>query len=591
MYQLTAVDWAWIGGFLLLSLVVGLGFTRRSSRSLAEYFTAGKSTPWWILGTSIAATTFSVDTPLVVAALVLKEGIAGNWYWWSVAPSGMLGVFFFAGLWQRSGCLTQAEFAVIRYGPSRAKTLRLFYVFYHGVLRNAATLGFVNLAMAEVITLCTSFDRWEALLVCFVINVVYTSLGGVLGVLWTDFFQFLLAMAVTVIIAYYATVAAGGLDDLRAIAASPWQFATLPSVDGSYVPDAGTSQFRSFLIYVTLFWIACTATDCNGYAVQRLLCAKDERHAVWGYLWFNFAHYVLRSWPWILVGLASVKFFLPLSDPGDAEKVYVFTILQKIPSWLIGPALVALLAAYMSTVNTHLNWGASYLINDYYKPYVRPGELDAHYVYAGKIATVLIALVGLAVTWYMHSIQQGWDIVFGLLSGMGVVGILRWLWWRISAWTELGCMIGAGLATGAVQMLQGHYPQLVVPFSFLVIVPVSLIGAAIGTFAFAPEPRDVLVAFARRVRPPGPGWRNIPTIATHLEPAPHAGGGLGRATICWLMGTAAIYCALFGIGDVLLKSRIRGMGLCVAALLLALIVGFIYRPDWLAAARRGKRGD
>ena len=613
MHQLTAVDWSWIIGFLLVAFGLSLYHARKSSQSIENYFVAGKNTPWWILGTSIVATTFAADTPLVICGLVITQGVSGNWYWWAVVPSGMLGVFFFAKLWRRSGCLTQAEFAIIRYGPERAPVLRLFYVFYHGVLRNAMTLGFVNLAMAKIITICTPFGKWEALSFCFILTVVCTILGGINGVMWTDFVQFFLAIGSAIGIAYFAVASAGGLE---ALSEKPLELGGLVrNLSGSetdYFPDLVTQEWWAFIIYLTLYWIACTSTDCNGYAVQRLLSAKNEKHAVWGYLWYNVAHFVLRSWPWILVGMAVM--LLPVyadSDKSDPEKFYVLAILEACPAWLIGPALASLLAAYMSTMDTHLNWGASYLVNDFYKPYVNPNESPKHYIYASHVATVVIALAGLVATSRLGSIIQGWGILYGLLSGMGIVGILRWLWWRVTAWTEIGCMIGAGLATGAMQLFA---PHVLFPFTLVVIVPVSVLGAAIGTFAFAPEPRNILVNFANRVRPPGPGWNipidlpsdapvsGFPVIVEHEEDPPspesaaaervsqarnaeygmgseNAREGLLRPTICWAMGTAAIYCAMFGVGDLLLKSKVRGAGLCAAALVLAIVVGLIYRSD------------
>ena len=603
MHQLTTQDWSWIVGFLLVAFGLALYHSRKSSQSIEDYFVAGKNTPWWILGTSIVATTFAADTPLVVCGLVVTKGISGNWYWWAVVPSGMLGVFFFAKLWRRSGCLTQAEFAVIRYGPERAKVLRLFYVFYHGVLRNAVTLGFVNLAMAKIITLCTPFGQWEALSFCFVLTVIYTILGGIKGVMWTDFLQFFLAIGSAVAIAFYAVRSAGGFEVLRERALGHLDDSGVLVSQADYFPPAMTSEWWAFIIFITIYWIACTPTDCNGYAVQRLLAARDEKHAVWGYLWYNVAHFVLRSWPWMLVGFAAM--LLPVYSTAEAiedpEKLYVLTLLETCPAWLIGPALASLLAAYMSTMDTHMNWGASYLVNDFYKPYVKPHESAKHYVYASHIATVVIALAGLIATSQLSSIIQGWGMVFGLLSGMGIVGILRWTWWRVTAWTEIGCMIGAGLATGAMQLFA---PDVLFPFTLLSIVPVSMLGAALGTFAFSAEPRNVLVAFVNRVRPPGPGWivpmdlpsegpaSGFPVIVESDEPhqSPerqrradeqirYRAEGLLRPTMCWLMGTAAIYCAMFGVGDLLLKSKLRGAGLCAAAAVLVVVVGLIYRSD------------
>ncbi len=562
-YQLALQDWVWIVGFLLAALALSVYHARRSAQSLEAYFVAGRQTPWWILGTSIVATTFAADTPLVVSGLVMTQGIAGNWIWWAVLPSGMLGVFFFAALWRRSGCLTQAEFAAIRYGSRRADILRIFYVFYHAVLRNAVTLGFVNLAMAKIVTQCTALDQWKVLAACFVITVVYTILGGINGVMWTDFLQFILAIAMACAVAYCAVAAVGGLDSLRR---SP---ALLPAAL-DYVPGRGTVEWSAFVILITIYWASCTPTDCNGYAVQRLLCARNEAHAVWGYLWFNFAHYVLRCWPWVLVGLCALKLFGPATSAAQAEHSYIRTLLHTVPRWMIGPALASLVAAYMSTVDTHLNWSASYVVNDFYRPYLKPDAPARHYVRVSRMVIVAIAVAGTIMTYVMTSIVQGWGMVSGLLAGMGVVGVLRWLWWRITAWSELGCMSGAGVAT---LVMHRTFPEMVFPSNLLVIVPCALLGAVLGTYGCAPEPRDVLLRFVERVRPPGPGWRSV----RGEGPAAGDPGGLLRPAGCWLVGSASVYCAMFGLGDVLLKSAVRGGVLCGLAVLGAVAVGLMVR--------------
>ena len=595
MRQLTAENWYWIIGFLILAFGFSLYHARRSSQSIEDYFAAGRNAPWWLLGTSIVATTFASDTPLVVAGLVMTKGIAGNWIWWAVLPSGMLGVFFFASMWRRSGCLTQAELAILRYGGKRAKILRLFNVIYHGVVRNAAGLGFVNLAMAKIITFCTDIGHWEALTACFFLTTLYTVLGGIRGVMWTDLVQFGLALGSSVALAYFAVQQVGGLDQLSNLCRSGWLWPMdakvideTIAVNGDYIPAVQSGNWYSFLIFITIYWSCCTPTDCHGYAVQRLLSARDERHAIWGYLWYNAAHYVVRPWPWILVGLVAVMVNDSDFDPGvagqfDPEHAYVQVLMDAAPAWLIGPALAGLLAAYMSTIDTHLNWGASYLINDLYKPYVRPSEHARHYVTMSRTAVVIIALLGMGATLMMDSITQGWGLVFGLFSGMGVVGILRWLWWRTTAWTEIGCMSCAGLATWGVHSFL-HYEA---PFSFLITVPCALVGAAIGTWAFAPESDSVLQAFCDKVDPPGPGWRAFRRKTAGL--GTQARSTLWISTICWIASTIAVFLLLFGVGDVLIKDPLRGAILILMAIILAGWVGWMQRPASDAVDPRASR--
>ncbi|MCG3138357.1 MAG: Sodium/glucose cotransporter [Phycisphaerae bacterium] len=585
-HQLQTIDWYWIIGYLLICFGLSIYYLTRSRRSIQSYFLADRHVSWWMLGTSIVATTFSVDTPLFVNGRVIIEGIAGNWMWWSVAPSGLLGVFFFAALWRRSGCLTQVELVKIRYQPSRARWLRLFYVFYHAVIQNAFVLGTINLAMVKVVEWCTPLNGLTALLVCFIITVFYTMIGGAGGVMLNDLFQFLIAMLAAYLIAFYAVrETTGSIDGLLQ------QLHALNLSDRlDYFPTPGSTSFSAFIIYITLYWITSTPTDGKGYAVQRMLSARNEQHAIWGYLWFNVAHYVIRTWPWIIVGLCALVHFHQQGQPDllaqveTAEPTYIQLMLETCPQWLIGLALVSLLAAYMSTVNTQLNWSASYLINDLYMPYLNPGRSDRHYVRASHLATLLVALIGAGVTLQMKSIFGGWSIVIDLMAGMGVVGILRWLWWRVTAWTEIGCMLGAGLSTVLTKVFAPALadlhplfaPQPTMPFTLLITVPVALLGALIGTFAVRAEPAEVLRAFVQRVQPPGPGWvrwRDEHTV----------GQSIRRPLLLWGLATIAIYTALFGVGDLLLKSTGRGSLLCALSLLLALIVGYFFRLNPAAA--------
>lgn len=590
MYHLTPLDWTWIIACLAVSFGVGAYHTRSASRSLQDYFVAGRTAPWWILGTSMVATSFSVDTPLAVAHIVIKDGIAGNWMWWAVLPSGMLGVFFFAHLWQRSGCLTQAELATLRYGRGRAHALRIFNVVFYGLLQNCVTLGWVNLAMVKVFECCTSLEKGHAVAICFGLTVVYTLLGGVSGVMWTDFVQFALMMGASVAVAGWCVHSAGGLDTLVQAVQTRLAAAPAGSADVlSCVPAWGTTAAWAFAIYTTLFWIACTPTDCNGYAVQRLLCARDERHAVWGYLWFNVAHYVLRPWPWILVGLVAIAAFdygPGGGAAGDPEKAYLEVMLQRCPSWLIGPALASLLASYMSTINTHLNWGASFVINDLYVPYLNRGRSTTHYVWASRAATVVVALGGVTATLYMDRITSGWELFFSLASGMGLVRIARWLWWRVTAWTEIGCMAATAGCTWAVDHFGSQIavlaPFVDYPFNLLIVVPASVVGALIGTYAVHPEPQDVLRHFAQRVQPPGPGWRRVRGRTTATS-----GSALLRPAVCWVLSTTAMFAAMFGVGELLLGTTSQGLALCAGAAVLAVATGLIYRGAGAAASPAG----
>jgi Na+/proline symporter len=594
MYRLTPQDWCWIGGFLAVALAMAVYHSRRSLKSIDEYFVAGQRIPWWILGTSIVATSFAADTPLVIAGLVIKKGISGNWFWWAIVPSGMLGVFVFAALWRRSGCVTQAEFTVFRYGPARGKLLRVMYVFYFGILRNCVVLAWVNLAMLKIIGACSGLDMskgwaaWVALAACFVLTVTYTMLGGITGVMWTDFVQFILALACSTMLAWYGIQHVGGLGEL--VAGLDGQMARNGVDVMAFLPAWDSSAIWAVAVYLSIFWVACTPTDCNGYAVQRLLSARSERHAVWGYLWFNVAHYVLRTWPWILVGLVALVVFdygSPNSQQ-DPEGAYMRVLLEMAPAWLIGPVLASLLAAYMSTIDTHVNWGASLVINDLYKPYVAPHRSDRHYVFASHGATIGVAFIGVLATLATYSIEDAWGLFFALTSGMGVVGVLRWLWWRVTAWSEIGCMTGALSGT----LYTKFATDLTAPFDLLIVVPVALLGAIIATYAFPPEPTEVLDRFVAKVRPPGPGWnirRHLDSAPTEARDGATAGSAkpaadptLRRSVYCWLLATIAVYGAMFGIGVLLLRDAASGIALIIGSAIAGYLAGMLHRPTGLA---------
>src|SRR5512146_3011858 len=418
----TALDWAAVIAYLGITLVLGLYFRRRSGQSTEDYFVSGRSVSWWLAGTSMVATTFAADTPLLVTGLVYKQGIAGNWLWWSVLPSGMMTVFLFARLWRRSGLLTDVQFAELRYSGRPAAFLRGFRALYLGLLMNCLILGWVTKAMTSIVAVTLGLTDRTALAVCIFFLIpftgIYVALGGLWGVLWTDLFQFVLKMSIVIAVAWYAVGAAGGmtalLDKLAAMRA-----ATPDAADATaFFPDLSrgltaqplwTYPVIALLVNLGLqwwaFWHPGAEPGGGGYIAQRIFSARDERHGLLSVLWFNVAHYAVRPWPWVITGLAAIVLYPGLQKP---ESSYMMIVNQHVPHVWRGIILAGFLAAFMSTIATQLNWGASYLVADFYRRFITKHADEAHYVTASRLATVLLVTVGAIVAWNLESIGSAW---------------------------------------------------------------------------------------------------------------------------------------------------------------------------------------
>jgi len=473
---LSLLDWLTILAYLVITLVLGLFFRSRSGRSVDDYFASGRNVNWWLAGTSMVATTFAADTPLVVTGLVYAQGVSGNWLWWGFLLSGMMTVFLFARLWRRSGLLTDVQFAEMRYAGKPAAFLRGFRAIYLGLLMNCVILGWVTKAMTSIvgITLADTpllqvtggfmtahFGRmWAgndgaALAVCVLFLIpftgLYVSLGGLWGVLWTDLFQFVLKMSVVIAIAYYAVVAAGGMNALLAkLAAAQAQAGPRASSPTAFLPDFSRGltaeplwmiPLAAFLVNVGLqwwgFWYPGAEPGGGGYIAQRIFSTRDEKQGMFSVLWFNVAHYAIRPWPWIITALAVIVLYPGLQHP---ETGYMLVMNHYLPHSLRGLAIAAFLAAFMSTVATQLNWGASYLVSDCYRRFLRRQASEKHYVMVSRLCTVLLVIVSAWVSVNLASISSGWQVVLEIGAGTGAVYLLRWYWWRINAWSEISAM-------------------------------------------------------------------------------------------------------------------------------------------------------
>jgi solute:Na+ symporter, SSS family len=574
---LTFLDWAIIAAYFAISLAIGLYYSRRAGKDVAEYFLSGRDLPWWLAGTSMVATTFAADTPLAVAGFVARNGIAGNWIWWNAALGSMLTVFFFARLWRRAGIMTDVEFAELRYAGRPAALLRGFRALYLGLPINFVIIGWVNLAMAKILAVTMGWNRLTAVLACLAITGFYSALSGLWGVVVTDFFQFTFAMAGTTALAFFALRApgVGGISGLRE-ALPPSTFEFIPRVGANLAPDAAGPALAlpvaAFFAYVGVQWWASwypgQEPGGGGYIAQRMMSARDERHSFFATLWFTIAHYCLRPWPWIVVGLASLVLYPGLEDK---EAGYVMVMRDFLPAGWRGMLLGAFFAAYMSTISTQLNWGTSYIVSDFYRRFVKPDGTEHHYVWVSRIATLLTMAGAAVVTFYLESIRQAWEFVLESGAGIGLVLILRWYWWRVNAWSEITAMVAPAIGFLYLKL----FTAIAFPYTLLYLVAWTTVCWLAVTFATAPEPEAHLIAFYRRVHPGGPGWDPIARRAGTPPPEP-----IGTLVLDWAAGWILVYAVLFGIGSLVLGS----LAVAIACIFVAVVC------TWLIARDLSRRG-
>jgi Na+/proline symporter len=589
--SLTTLDWIVIAGYLVGTLLLGLYFRSRSGKSLDDYFVSGRNVSWWLAGTSMVATTFAADTPLVVTGLVYANGIAGNWLWWCLLLSGMMTVFLFARLWRRSGLLTDVQFAEMRYTGKPAAFLRGFRAIYLGLLVNCLILGWVTKAMITITQQLLGVSQTAAVAICVLILIpftgIYVSLGGLWGVLWTDLFQFVLKMAIVIGVAFYAVRATGGISGMLA------KLAATKSASGSsaanalaFLPDFShgfssemvwTLPVLSFAVYLGLqwwaFWYPGAEPGGGGYIAQRIFSARNEREGLLSVLWFNVAHYALRPWPWIITALAVIVLYPGMQHP---EQGYMQVVLDHVPHAFMGIIIAGCLAAFMSTVATQLNWGASYLVADFYRRFVKKDGSEKHYVAVSRMATVLLVICSALVAWNLDSIGSGWNLVLEIGAGTGAVYMLRWYWWRINAWSEISAMATSMVVSLLLQPsvlhrlglepFSGNRPVVFAKTALTTTLATSIVWISV-TFLTRPEEDGVLLRFYRKVRPWAGGWKPVAKMAPEVPQT----WDLGRNLTAWVLGCVMVYCALFGTGKLILLEP--GMG--TALLVLGAVSGWL----------------
>ncbi|TDL99841.1 MAG: Na+:solute symporter [Flavobacteriaceae bacterium] len=587
MIHLETLDFLIIAALLSITVLIGVWASKTAGKDSDEFFLSGKNMPWWLMGTSMVATTFSTDTPNLVTDIVRRDGVAGNWVWWAFLITGLLTVFVYAKLWRRSNVTTDLEFYSLRYGGKPAKFLRTFRSVYLGVAFNVMAMAGVTLAAIKIGHIMFGAEPWLVVIIAGAITVFFSAFGGFKGVVYTDFFLFFMAMVGSVASAYYIVnlPEVGGLCNLM----------SQPVVQEkqNFFPTLSNKEQWMTLFIIPLAvqwwsaWYPGAEPGGGGYVAQRMLAAKDENHAVGATFFFNFMHYAVRPWPWILVAFASLIVFPDVESIGrmfpniPADKLghdlAYPAMLTKLPAGLLGLVLASLLAAYISTISTHLNWGSSYIVNDFYKLEINPDASEKQLVFVGQISTVLLMVVSGFIAMSLTNATQIFNIIIMFGAGTGLIFILRWFWWRINAWSEISAMFASGVVslllnfTDLGKTFFGENGKFESHYQFPFVVLVTTLVWVLITFLTKPETDQQLFAFYRRIKPGGPGWKLIKEralISGETLEESNQGWSLPYGILAMLVGCVSIYSCLFMLGNFLYGKPQEGfllLGLFVAS--------------------------
>lgn len=562
--NLVALDWWIVAASIVISFLPAIFFYRRASKNTTEFFTSGRAAPWWLIGISMVATTFSTDTPNLVTNMVREHGVADNWAWWSFLLTGMMTVFFFAKMWRRSRVLTDLEFYELRYSGKAATFVRGFRAIYLGLFFNCVIMATVNLAAIKIGNIVLGWPAWQTLTLAAVMTIFFASVSGLWGVLVTDSLQFVITMGSTFAVAYFALQQpeVGGFAGLIS-KVQPNQINFLPDFSNNW-----NVAMAVLIIPITIQWwsVWYPGAEPGGgsYIAQRMLAAKSEKDAVTGTLLFNVMHYALRPWPWIIVALASTLIYPQLSDIARAYPYVDPTLighdmaypamLRFLPAGFLGAMVAGILASYRSTIETHLNWGTSYLVHDFYRRFVRRDASERHYVLTARITTALLMITAALMTFVLTTAKESFDLILSIGAGTGLIYILRWFWWRISAWSEIAAMIGSFVV--AIGFFVARKMGVVIPshVSLIITVATTTVIWLIATFMAAPTERTKLLSFYSLVRPAGPGWATI-RAESGLAPSPDS---LTTALLGWITGCFFVYAGLFGTGSFIYGRSTQG---------------------------------
>jgi solute:Na+ symporter, SSS family len=598
--HLYLIDWIVVLLTIAVCFIPALFFAKRSGKSTAEFFASGRSVPWWLAGLSMVATTFASDTPNLVTNFVRTQGVAGNWQWWAFTLTGVGTVFFYARLWRRSAVLTDLEFYELRYSGKAASVVRGFRSLYLGLFFNCIIMATVNLAACKIAAVMFGFSRWETLVAVGLLNVIFAAHSGLWGVLVIDMIQFFIKMSAVIAAAYFALKLpqVGGLSGLVE------KVGAMKGPGGlnylSMLPDFTSNYDLALAVFIMpiavqwwAVWYPGAEPGGGSYIAQRMLASKTEKDALGGVLFFNIAHYVLRPWPWILVGLASLIVYPELSDIQKAfpnldpnligHDIAYPAMLRFLPAGFLGLMVGGLIAANSSTILTHLNWGASYLVHDFYRRFIRRDAAEKHYVLAGRLATIGLFLCSSVLVFFMETAQDSFNIILQVGAGTGLLYLLRWFWWRVNAWSEVVAMASSfGISIAFLVMRKGGivfstYQQLAITIAFTSVCWIS-------TAYFGPETdHKTLVDFYRKVRPFGPGWRKIQVEAgvSDAEAAEHLKHeNIPLSLIGWMAGCAAIWSSLFTVGNFLYGRMGYAFGLFGMFVVSTVILVWAVRRVW-----------
>jgi SSS family solute:Na+ symporter len=570
--KLQLLDWVIVLVSLLVCFIPALFFGKRAGKNTSEFFVSGRAVPWWLAGLSMVATTFSSDTPNLVTDIVRQRGVAGNWVWWAFVLTGVATVFFFARMWRRSEVMTDLEFYEIRYSGKAASVVRGFRAVYLGLFFNCVIMASVNLAACKIANVLFGLPRWQTLLACGVLNVLFASHSGLWGVLVIDMIQFFIKMTAVIAAAYFAVKNVGGLDVMVQKLS-----VAMPSPDGksmlhylNVLPDFTNNWDIAVAVFIMPLAVQWWATWYPGaepgggsYIAQRMLASKSEKDSLGAVLFFNVAHYVLRPWPWILVALCSLLIYPQLSDIQKAfpnldpkllgHDIAYPAMLKFLPVGFVGLMVGGLIAANSSTILTHLNWGSSYLVHDFYQRFVRRDATEKHYVFVGRLATIALFIASSGVVYLMESAKDSFDIILQVGAGTGLLYLLRWFWWRINAWCEVVAMVSSfGISLVFLVLKKEFGVTISTHYALLITVAVTTLSWMLTAFLTPATDRQTLISFYLKVRPFGPGWRSI-REASGLTPEAVGTSheNIPLALLGWTAGCAVIWSSLFTVGNVL----------------------------------------
>lgn len=568
--NLSPFDWTIIVGYMALSLAVGLYLTKRASSSLSEFFLSGRNLPWWLAGTSMVATTFSTDTPLYVTELVRGKGIYENWQWWCFILWGMMSVYFFARLWRRLGVLTDVELIEMRYSRRSARILRGFKAVYFSCIIHTIIKAQVIKSMVTILGVTVGTGEWISIGISSAVVLAYSMMSGYWGVVITDFLQFAIAMVGAIILAVVAVGKVGGIDAIRS-QLNPDTLSFFPPMEGEF---AGTALL-AFLGYIGLVWWSKYSSDGGGVIVQRISSCRNEREGLLATFYFNFVHYAIRTWPWVLVALASLILYPKMTDH---QAVYPLMVVDMIPSGLRGLIVASFFAAFMSTLSSYLNLSSAYFVNDFYRPFVVKDKDDKHYIFVSRLMAIVLSVITAMVTSYVTTLVGIFKFLLAFGSGTGLVYILRWFWWRINAWSEISAMVASTIMTIIVYTKPEWIPYYgklgVVPFygKLIVIISVSTVVWVLVTLLTAPTDMHKLVSFVKKARPGGPGWAPV----KKLIPGGVESESLYGAFFDWLCASLFLVGLTIGTGKMLLGYYFSGY----VWLLISLVTGWVLKKRY-----------